>query len=147
MDRRPFLRNREPSELSPLTQSSPGSSGSGGHAAGAVGAGLTRNHSYGSILPYLGFLRNSLRRSASSSSQVYTDENAPLIFPISAPSLFTSPSVIPGVWPNNYHELCCVPYVHADGMPMVDKISPTSTECICKVTWGKSRHLLKTCIV
>ncbi|XP_058117079.1 kinase D-interacting substrate of 220 kDa isoform X3 [Anopheles coustani] len=70
MDRRPFLRNREPSELSPLTQSSPGSSsGSGGHAAGAIGAGLTRNHSYGSILPYLGFLRNSLRRSASSSSQ------------------------------------------------------------------------------
>uniref|UniRef100_A0A182JHU1 Uncharacterized protein n=1 Tax=Anopheles atroparvus TaxID=41427 RepID=A0A182JHU1_ANOAO len=73
MDRRPFLRNRELSELSPLTQSSPGGSSSsssgGGHAAGAVGAGLTRNHSYGSILPYLGFLRNSLRRSASSSSQ------------------------------------------------------------------------------
>lgn len=66
MDRRPFLRNRELSELSPLTQSTPGPS----HAA--VAPGLTRNHSYGSILPYLGFLRNSLRRSASSSNQVHT---------------------------------------------------------------------------
>uniref|UniRef100_A0A182QVI7 Uncharacterized protein n=1 Tax=Anopheles farauti TaxID=69004 RepID=A0A182QVI7_9DIPT len=66
MDRRPFLRNRELSELSPLTQSTPGGSNHGG-VAGAPG--LTRNHSYGSILPYLGFLRNSLRRSASSSSQ------------------------------------------------------------------------------
>uniref|UniRef100_A0A182P1J6 Uncharacterized protein n=1 Tax=Anopheles epiroticus TaxID=199890 RepID=A0A182P1J6_9DIPT len=68
MDRRPYLRNRELSELSPLTQSIPSTS----HAGATPGAsGLTRNHSYGSILPYLGFLRNSLRRSASSSNQLH----------------------------------------------------------------------------
>uniref|UniRef100_A0A182TSV2 Uncharacterized protein n=1 Tax=Anopheles melas TaxID=34690 RepID=A0A182TSV2_9DIPT len=75
MDRRPFLRNRELSELSPLTQSTPGPS----HAA--VAPGLTRNHSYGSILPYLGFLRNSLRRSASSSNQVHAHTQCCRHFP------------------------------------------------------------------
>lgn len=53
METRPFIKNRAMSELSPLAQPSSSSD-------------MQRNHSYGSIISYVGILRNSLLKSSSS---------------------------------------------------------------------------------
>lgn len=53
MESRPFLKNRAMSELSPLAQPSTSSD-------------MQRNHSYGSIISYVGILRNSLLKTSPS---------------------------------------------------------------------------------